>query len=219
VRILIVDDHALVRDGIASLLRAQGYDVVGEAENGLQAIEKARALAPDLVLMDIQMPHLGGLEATRLLKAEMADLRVVILTVSDGEQDLFDAIKSGASGYLLKDLEQEEFFDSLRAVERGEAVIPRRLAGHILDEFRALSTERNSTHLYLSEREREILRMVAAGKTRKEMALALHLSESAIKFHMRKILDKLHLQNRAQVVAWAVQHGLSPQETAASPPD
>ncbi|HEY4686352.1 MAG TPA: response regulator transcription factor [Dehalococcoidia bacterium] len=218
-RILIVDDHALVRDGIASLLRAQGYDVVGEAENGLQAIEKARALAPDLVLMDIQMPHLGGLEATRLLKAEMADLRVVILTVSDGEQDLFDAIKSGASGYLLKDLEQEEFFDSLRAVERGEAVIPRRLAGHILDEFRALSTERNSTHLYLSEREREILRMVAAGKTRKEMALALHLSESAIKFHMRKILDKLHLQNRAQVVAWAVQHGLSPQETAASPPD
>ena len=218
-RILIVDDHALVRDGIASLLRAQGYDVVGEAENGLQAIEKARALAPDLVLMDIQMPHLGGLEATRLLKAEMADLRVVILTVSDGEQDLFDAIKSGASGYLLKDLEQEEFFDSLRAVERGEAVIPRRLAGHILDEFRALSTERNSTHLYLSEREREILRMVAAGKTRKEMALALHLSESAIKFHMRKILDKLHLQNRAQVVAWAVQHGLSPQETAASPQD
>ena len=218
-RILIVDDHALVRDGIASLLRAQGYDVVGEAENGLQAIEKARALAPDLVLMDIQKPHLGGLEATRLLKAEMADLRVVILTVSDGEQDLFDAIKSGASGYLLKDLEQEEFFDSLRAVERGEAVIPRRLAGHILDEFRALSTERNSTHLYLSEREREILRMVAAGKTRKEMALALHLSESAIKFHMRKILDKLHLQNRAQVVAWAVQHGLSPQETAASPPD
>ena len=218
-RILIVDDHALVRDGIASLLRAQGYDVVGEAENGLQAIEKARALAPDLVLMDIQMPHLGGLEATRLLKAEMADLRVVILTVSDGEQDLFDAIKSGASGYLLKDLEQEEFFDSLRAVERGEAVIPRRLAGHILDEFRALSTERNSTHLYLSEREREILRMVAVGKTRKEMARVLHLSESAIKFHMRKILDKLHLQNRAQVVAWAVQHGLSPQETAASPPD
>jgi len=214
VRILIVDDHALVRDGIASLLRARGFDVVGEAEDGFQAIEKARALRPDLVLMDIQMPNLDGLKATRLLKAEMPDLRVVILTVSDLQQDLFEAIKSGANGYLLKDLEQEEFFDSLRAVQRGEAVIPRRLAGRILDEFRALSMQQSSNQSYLTEREQEILRMLAAGKTRKEMAQLLHLSESAIKFHMRKILDKLHLQNRAQVVAWAVQHGLSAEETA-----
>ena len=213
-RILIVDDHALVRDGIASLLRARGFDVVGEAEDGFQAIEKARALRPDLVLMDIQMPNLDGLKATRLLKAEMPDLRVVILTVSDLQQDLFEAIKSGANGYLLKDLEQEEFFDSLRAVQRGEAVIPRRLAGRILDEFRALSMQQSSNQSYLTEREQEILRMLAAGKTRKEMAQLLHLSESAIKFHMRKILDKLHLQNRAQVVAWAVQHGLSAEETA-----
>lgn len=213
-RVLIVDDHALVRDGIASLLRAQGYEIAGEAEDGRQAIEKARALRPDLVLMDIQMPNLGGLEATRLLKAEMPELRVVILTVSDLQEDLFEAIKSGANGYMLKDLKQEEFFENLRAVERGEAVIPRRLAGRILEEFRNLSLQHAAQPL-LSEREQAILRMLAAGRTRKEMARLLHLSESAIKFYMRKILDKLHLQNRAQVVAWAVQHGLGGQEAPA----
>jgi len=214
VRILIVDDHTLVRDGIASLLRAEGFTVVGEAADGWQALAKTRELNPDLVLMDIKMPGLGGSEATRLIKAEMPQVKVVMLTVSDDAQDLFEAIKSGACGYLLKDLQPAEFFDSLRDIERGEAVIPRRLASRILEEFRSLTLRQGARDPAgdLTAREKEILRRVGAGHTGKEIARALHLSESAIKFHMRKILDKLHLHNRAQVVAWAIQHGLTPEE-------
>jgi DNA-binding NarL/FixJ family response regulator len=214
VRILVVDDHILVRDGIASLLRAEGFTVAGEAADGLEALAKARELNPDLVLMDIKMPGVGGLEATRLIKAEMPQVKVVMLTVSGEEQDLFEAIKSGAQGYLLKDLKPAEFFDSLRDIQAGQAVIPRRLAGRILEEFRNLALRQDAQHPEgdLTARERDILRRVAAGHTGKQIARSLHLSESAIKFHMRKIVDKLHLHNRAQLVAWAVQHGLTSEE-------
>lgn len=211
-RILLVDDHALVRDGIACLLRAEGFQVVGEATNGTEALARPRELRPDLILMDIAMPGVNGLEATRLLKAEMPEVTVVMLTVSDDGRDLFEAVKSGARGYLLKDLEPGEFFDGLRAIERGEAVIPRRLAGHILEEFRTLALQGGGQRPQdaLTPREREILQLVASGSTNKQVAEVLCLSENTIKFHMRKILDKLHLQNRAQVAAWASQHGLIP---------
>ncbi len=213
-KIMVVDDHVLVRDGIVSLLNAEGFDVVGEASNGLEAVERARELRPDLILMDITMPGVSGLEATRLIKTEMPQVTVVIVTVSDDEQDLLEAIKSGARGYLLKDLEPVEFFDSLRAIERGEAVIPRRLASHILEEFRALALQGAAEHLEetLTSREKEVLRLVAGGSTNKEVAETLCLSENTIKFHMRKILDKLHLRNRAQVAAWAAQHGLTARD-------
>jgi len=211
-RILIVDDHVLVRDGIASLLTAEGFEVVGQAQDGLEALHKAREVRPDLVLMDITMPGVGGLEATRLLQAEMPQVAVVILTVSDDEGDLFEAIRSGARGYLLKDLKPTEFFDSLRAIARGEAVIPQRLASRILEEFRKLSRQAQPERPEeaLTPREREILGRIASGATYKEVAQALHVSENTIKFYMRKILDKLHLQRRAQVVAWAARHGLTP---------
>lgn len=211
-RIIVADDHVLVRDGIVSLLKAEGFEVIGEASDGLEAVAKAKELHPDLILMDITMPVLSGLEATRLIKAEMPEVSVVMVTVSDDERDLFEAVKSGASGYLLKDLSPTEFFESLRAVGRGEAVIPRRLASHILEEFRILARRAGAQRPEetLTPREREILALVAAGSSNKEIAEAVHLSENTVKFHLRKILDKLHLQNRAQMAAWAARHGLTP---------
>lgn len=217
-RILIADDHTLVRDGITSLLRAEGFDVVGEARDGLDAIEQVRTLQPDIVLMDISMPRMGGVDATRAVVAEHPYVRVVMLTVSDNEEDLILAIRAGACGYMLKDLHPPEFFESLRAVGRGESVVSRRLSGRLFDEVRAHTApaEPSAPHLLLTLREQEVLRLIAGGLTGKEVARALHVSESAVKFHMRRILDKLELENRAQVVAWAIRNGLGPGETIAT---
>lgn len=209
-RVLVADDHALVRDGIAGMLRAEGFEVVGEASSGEQAIEQARALDPDLVLMDVTMPGIGGIEAMRRIKAAMPDIAVVMLTVSDDEQNLLQAVRAGAAGYLLKDVSPAELFDSLRAIERGEAVIPRRMAAGVLDEFRALSVRDGPARPEeaLTPREREVMVLVAEGRTNKEVAEACSLSPNTVKSHMRKILEKLHLQNRAQVAAWAALHGM-----------
>lgn len=206
-RVLIVDDHALFRDGIASLLRARGYEVVGEASNGLEAVQKARQLRPDLILMDICMPRMGGLEATRIIKAELPEVRVVILTVSEDEENLFEAIKSGAQGYLLKKLKSEVFFDLIGGVTEGEAPISPRMAAKMLEEFSQLGRAKAKAESgqNLTDREEEVLRLVAQGKTNKEIASHLVISESTVKYHLRNILDKLHLSNRAQVMAYAMQ--------------
>ncbi|MFN3974475.1 MAG: response regulator [Dehalococcoidia bacterium] len=206
-RVLVVDDHALFRDGIASLLRARGYEVVGEASNGLEAVQKARQLRPDLILMDIRMPGMDGLEATRIIKAELPEVRVVILTVSEDEEDLFEAIKSGAQGYLLKKLKSEVFFDLIGGVTEGEAPISPRMAAKMLEEFSQLGRAkvRAEPGQNLTDREAEVLRLVAQGKTNKEIASYLVISESTVKYHLRNILDKLHLSNRAQVMAYAMQ--------------
>lgn len=212
-RVLIADDHVLVRDGIASLLKAEGYEVVGEAKDGLEAVQQTRELHPDLILMDINMPGVNGLEATRIIASEMPEVSVVILTVSDDEADLFEAIESGARGYLLKDLEPEAFFESLRTIAQGEAIIPQRLAGHLVEEFRKISQQGKAEQAEekLSAREQEILGRIASGETYKEIAQALYISENTVKYYMRKILDKLHLQNRAQVIAWAIRHRIAPE--------
>ncbi len=209
-RIALVDDQPLVRNGIASLLDARGHAVVAEAGDGQAGIEAVRRTHPDLVLMDLRMPVMDGLEATRLLKAEFPDLRIVILTVSDDERDLLEAVKSGAYGYLLKDLEASEFFEALDAVEHGESVIPARLARHLWSEFQRMAAageepERDGGHA-LTDREWEVLRLVAAGHTNREVAERLTISENTVKFHMRGILDKLHLRNRSEVTAWAAEH-------------
>lgn len=203
-RIVLVDDQPLVRNGIASLLEARGHEVVGEASDGQEALELVRRSHPDMVLMDLRMPVLDGLSATRLLKTEHPDLKVVILTVSDDEQDLIEAVRSGAHGYLLKDLEAHEFFEAIDAVEHGESVIPPRLARHLWEEFSRISAREPepSKEDALTDREHEVLRLVAAGNTNQEIADRLSISENTVKFHMRGILDKLHLRNRTEVAAW-----------------
>jgi len=206
VKVMLVDDRPLTRSGIASLLRAHGHEVVAEAGNGREALEKIGQVAPDLILMDILMPEMGGLEATRLIKAQLPEMKIVMLTVSDDEHDLFEAIKSGADSYLLKDLEATQFFEALDAIQRGEAVVPTRLAGRLLEEFRAQSTKAGPKESEtLSLREEEVLSLVAQGSTNKEVAEQLFISENTVKYHMKNILEKLHLQNRTQVIAWAAR--------------
>lgn len=217
-RVLLADDHALFRAGIASLLRAWGMDVVGEASDGLQALELARALQPDLVLMDIAMPECNGLQATRLIKTELPEAKIVIVTVSDQDDDLFEAIKSGAEGYLLKDMSEQELERTLQAIAAGEPALSSGLATRILDEFARLSrgdTAKRAEEDALTPREREVLQLVAEGATNREVAEKLVLSQHTVNFHMKNILQKLHLRNRAQATAYAIRTGLvNPTDSA-----
>ncbi len=208
-RVMLVDDMPLMRNGIASLLQAHGHEVVAEANDGHESLELVGSVSPDLILMDIQMPVMGGLEATWLIKAQHPDTKIVMLTVSDDENDLFEAVKSGAHGYLLKDLEAPQFFEALDAIDRGEAVIPTRLAGNLLAEFRSKSQRDKETEPRdsLSPREKEVLDLVSQGLTNKEVADGLYVTENTVKYHMKNILDKLHLRNRSQVIAWAARRG------------
>jgi DNA-binding NarL/FixJ family response regulator len=208
-RILIADDHALFRDGLRSLLRVAGHEVIGEARNGVDAIELAKTLAPDLVLMDVSMPELDGISATRNLTSEVPGIKVVILTASEDDAKLFDAIKAGAQGYLLKNLEAEDFFSLLEGVQRGEPALTPALARKLLQEFAkppeaAPSVEDPGT---LTGREREVLELMVEGVTsNRRLAKRLSVSENTIKFHVRNILDKLRLHNRAEVIGYALRH-------------
>ncbi|MEX2646259.1 MAG: response regulator transcription factor [Gaiellaceae bacterium] len=205
-RVLLADDHALVRAGIASLLRAFGFHVVGEASDGSEAIELARKLRPDLILMDITMPRCSGLEATRVIKSELAETKIVMVTVSDHDSDLFEAIKSGADGYLLKDMSSEEFGRMLGGLAEGHLPLASSLALKIIDEFgrRARGETAGSDRTGLTPREQEVLELIAAGSTNREIAAALHIAESTVHFHVKNILAKLHLKNRSQAAAYAV---------------
>lgn len=203
-RVLIADDHPLFRDGLSTLLQARGMEVIGEANNGWEALEKARTLYPDLILMDVNMPQMDGLEATRLIKTEMPATKIVILTVSDDDDNLFEAIKSGAQGYLLKSMPSQQFFETLDGVSKGEAPIQRGIATKILNEF----SERSPRAEELTDREKQVLRLVAEGATNRDIAARLNVSENTIKFHLKNILEKLHLRNRAQAAAYAIQTGL-----------
>lgn len=206
-RVVLADDHPLFREGVVSLLRARDIEVVGEASDGAEAVELCRQLRPDVVLMDLTMPGVGGLEATRLIKAEMPQIKVVILTVSETDADLFETIRSGAHGYLVKNTSSAEFFDMLEALERGEAPLSRGLAARILRHL--AQGGRSEGAAALTPREEEVLALVAQGRTNRDVAAALSISDGTVKFHMTNILDKLHLQNRAQVVAYAHKHGLT----------
>jgi DNA-binding NarL/FixJ family response regulator len=219
VRVLIADDHALFRDGLRSLLEAHGITVVGEARNGREAVESARRHRPDVVLMDLTMPELGGLGATRLITAEMPGVAVVVLTASEDDDDLFEAIKSGAQGFLPKDLEAVHFFELLEGVTRGEPALTPLLARKVLGAFaRPAPAPAAAPPEALTERERSVLELLVQGVTsNRELADRLYVSENTIKYHLRNILQKLHLQNRAQVIAYAVRHGLvAPPDGASS---
>lgn len=215
-RILLADDHALFRDGVASLLAAWGHEVVGQASDGAATVAMATALRPDLVLMDVAMPGGGGIEATRLLAQDAPGIAIVMLTASEDVDDLFAAIKAGARGYLLKNLESAELRGMLDAVGRGEAAITPGIAARILTELArpepappdSRATGRDPDRL--TDRELDVLRLVVEGLRNKEIAAQLGVTDNTVKFHLRNILDKLHAQSRAEVVARAVREGLVP---------
>jgi DNA-binding NarL/FixJ family response regulator len=210
-RTLLVDDHALFRDGVASLLLAWGHEVVGQASDGGEAIELVESTSPDVVLMDVRMPKVSGLEATAEIKARHPEVAIVMLTVSEDEADLFRAIKAGAQGYLLKNLEAPQLRSMLEGVARGEPAITPGTAARIIDEF-LLSPDGGaaSRSQRLTEREVGVLRLVTEGKRNREIATELGISENTVKFHLKNIVEKLHAQNRAELAARAVREGLVP---------
>jgi DNA-binding NarL/FixJ family response regulator len=210
-RLLLVDDHALFREGLISLLSYQDdFIVVGEAEDTERALEQARALEPDIVLMDIELPGEDGVVVTRRLKMDMPTVTVVMLTVRDDSQTLFEAIKAGAAGYLVKNVRSRELLEQLRGLARGEAAISRRLAARILEEIRGtplpLLPEEE-----LTARELDVLELVAARLSNAEIAERLVISEHTVKSHMKSILSKLHLRNRHQAAAYGVARGWLPR--------
>lgn len=218
-RVLVADDHVLFRKGLVTLLTSSraGIEVVGEASNGFEAMELAQELMPDIILMDITMPSCNGLEATRLIKAEMPYVKIIILTVSEAEQDLFQAIKVGAHGYLLKNLEPEDLIRHLKDVQKGEAAISPAVAIKIMAEFSrkmALDPGPGDT---LTRRERQVLELVARGDTNRAIASSLCITENTVKNHLRNILEKLHLQNRVQATAFAIEHGLATRPSVPRP--
>jgi DNA-binding NarL/FixJ family response regulator len=223
VRVLIVDDHTYFRRGVAKLLEASGeFEVVGEAGNGLEALHMARQLIPDLVLMDISMPLLDGIQATRRVKAEMPNLTVVVLTSSDEDHHLFEAIKAGAQGYLLKNMDPEALHKALLGVLQGEAAVSRVMAARILEAFAQQTLHASQPPAApsspprsapgrgtsLTAREKQVLELVAKGNSNKEIGSVLGTAENTVKNHLKSILAKLRLQNRVQAAMFASREGL-----------
>ncbi len=206
---LLVDDHPLFLDGLKNLLTLRGIEVVGTARDGMEALEKARALQPEIILMDIQMPNLDGLAATRLIKAELPHVKIVMLTMSAEDGDLFEAIKCGACGYLHKTLDVDEFFSLFQGLTRGEVPLSSGLASKVLEEFARESMKSKSIKPseaktdVLSARQIQVLTLVAQGLTYKEVGAKLCLAERTIKYHIGEIIERLHLENRSQVIQYA----------------
>jgi len=213
IRVLIADDQALFRRGLHVVLGGEdGIEVVAEAENGEEAVERARELAPDVVLMDVRMPRLNGIEAARQIRAEVPTTKILMLTVSDEEDDLYEAIKAGANGYLLKEISVEEVAESIRAVVQGQSLLSPSMASKLLNEFNALVKRAEDKQHFagpvLTNREMEVLRLVAKGMSNREIATDLYISENTVKNHVRNILEKLHLHNRMEAVIYAVKERL-----------
>lgn len=210
---MLADDHSLFREGLANILSAQpDFEVVGEASDGLEVLIKARKLEPDLILMDVGMPGCDGVEATQRVKNELPDVTIVMLSVSDENDKIFEAIKSGAQGYLLKSIRSRELVGLLRGAVRGDAAITPSLGGRMLEEFRRLSQTAaqlppNETAA-LTPREQDVLSLVAEGASDREIAETLTLSIHTVKSHMRNILAKLHLSHRHEAALYAVREGL-----------
>ncbi|HJW84871.1 MAG TPA: response regulator transcription factor [Anaerolineae bacterium] len=216
-RVLLADDHDLFREGLAGLIDAQpDLEVVGQGADGLEALALARDLHPDLIVIDIKMPVCDGLEATRLIRAAWPEARIVILTVHDEDEKLFEAVKAGATGYILKDTNSTDFLRSVRGALAGEAALPPKLAARLLDEFARLAKQAvpdspSSASADLTPREREVLDLIATGATDKEISAQLSLSLHTVKSHVRSILSKLHAANRRQAVKLAIQQPSRPR--------
>jgi DNA-binding NarL/FixJ family response regulator len=221
-RVLLVDDNRLMLEGLQNLLEVHNIEVAGVAFNGLESIELARDLQPDVILMDIRMPRCDGLTATRLIKAEMPELKIIMLTTSTDDDDLFEAIKSGAYGFLLKSIDTHELVEALNQVQEGTPPFSPGLASKILEEFARVNDPKGSVSSIksgetgeatsgwlLNPRQIQVLRLVAGGLSYKEAGARLFLSERTIKYHMAEIMNRLHLENRSQVLAFAGRMGLT----------
>lgn len=215
-RVLLADDHALFREGLAGIINAQpDLEVVGEANDGLEAVVKAQELKPDLILMDVQMPGVDGLEATRQIKQVLPGTIIVVLTVRDDDEKLFEALKDGAQGYLLKDIQSKEMLAMLRGALKGEAALSPSMAGRVLMEFRRMGArlpahdwEDEDELVDLTKRELETLTLVTRGASDKEIADELVISIHTVKSHMRNILSKLHVNTRREAAKVAKSKGL-----------
>ena len=210
---MVVDDHPMWRDAVARDLTEAGYQVVATAADGAQALRVAGAARPDVVVLDLQLPDMSGVEVTRGLQAAHPAVRVLVLSASGEQQDVLDAVKAGALGYLLKSAARPEFLDAVRRTADGDAVFTPGLAALVLGEFRRLSAsapaEADSGVPRLSERETEILRMVATGLSYKQIAGRLVLSHRTVQNHVQNTLGKLQLHNRVELVRYAIEHGLA----------
>jgi DNA-binding NarL/FixJ family response regulator len=210
-RVLIVDDHDLFRTGLRNLLEEQGVVIVGEAASGAEAVKIVRELAPDVVVMDLNMPGMGGVDATRHITAIAPLTRVVMLTISEEDNDVMDAILAGACGYLLKDSSIQDLMAGIRAASHGESLISPNIAAKVLQRVRATSTQpeiANTIRAELSDREIEVLKLIANGKDNALIAAELHISPKTVKNHISNILMKLQIDNRIQAAVYAVRSGI-----------
>jgi two-component system NarL family response regulator len=213
IRVLIADDQALFRRGLYVVLGTEDHiEVVAEAENGAEAIARAEDLVPDVVLMDVRMPRVNGIEAARQIRELCPSTKILMLTVSDEEDDLYEAIKAGANGYLLKEISVEEVAEAIRAVVQGQSLISPSMASKLLNEFNSLAKKAEERQQYpapaLTSRELEVLKLVAKGMSNREIAEELFISENTVKNHVRNILEKLHLHSRMEAVIYAVRERL-----------
>jgi DNA-binding NarL/FixJ family response regulator len=212
-RVLIVDDHALFRRGLQMVLRQEpDIEVVGEAADGHEAVAKAQEAMPDVILMDVRMPKRSGIEATQKIKEMLPHVKILMLTISDDEADLYEAIKAGASGYLLKEISIDEVADAVRSVWAGQSRISPSMAAKLLTEFAAMSKRAEERQQLpaprLTDREMEVLKLVAQGLNNRDIAKELFISENTVKNHIRNILEKLHLHSRMEAVVYAVKEKL-----------
>jgi two-component system NarL family response regulator len=213
IRVLIVDDHALFRRGLEMVLGQESdIEVVGEAADGAEAVTMAAEMAPDIVLMDVRMPRRGGIDATTAIKQSVPSAKIVMLTISDEEADLYDAIKAGAMGYLLKEISIDEVAADIRAVYNGQSLISPSMASKLLSEFASMIKNKDDRPQLptprLTEREMEVLRLVAKGLNNRDIAKQLYISENTVKNHIRNILEKLQLHSRMEAVVYAVREKL-----------
>lgn len=211
-KVLLVDDHALFRKGIASLLKdIDRLEIVGEASNGREALEKAIMIRPDIIIMDVEMPEMNGVEAVKRIKEELPECTVVMLTIADDDDNLFNSIKNGAQGYLLKSMDPDSLLEEVRGLIRGEVALSKAVASKILNEFASICKKHQDISFQkfsLTEREAEILSFVGQGVTNKEIAISLSITENTVKNHLCNIMKKLHLQNRVQLATFAWREGL-----------
>ncbi len=214
-RVLLVDDHAIIRQGLASLLEKQpDIEVVGSVEDGRKAVDIARELAPDLVIMDISMPNLNGIDATRKIIGEMGDVKIIALSIHSSRHFVAEMLKAGASGYILKECLFDELVEAIKTVLNGGTYLSPRITGVVIDDYvKRLSTQYQPEGPVLNEREREVLQFLSEGKSTKQIAVQLHVSAKTIESNRRNIMDKLGINSVAELTKYAVREGLTPLES------